>query len=217
MNIVDEIKGFQDNQKGELKLEGMKTNPGQRNLKGSLVDKVLKMLKDLSAHLKASIKDLQDHEIKAAYDYADFKSNSFVENATLHEDHIRKEKYLAKLQVDLEVAIQNEDTVLSLRDEAQLNVDSARADLEAKREYYAKEMARIREDISTIEQVIVVFKERIMTLQQGLKDRIDEHDAGDKMTGFGSKSQDHAKQIKGKIGGITADEAKAAVAAKHKK
>jgi len=197
---VDDITGQVDNTRGELKLQGMKTNPGQRNLSGTLADKVLAMLKDLTQHLKDSMKDLEKHEIQAAYDYADFKASSEIENVTLRQDHGRKEKYLANLEIDVEVARENEDRTLVLRDESQISLDSSVEDLNIKRAFYAQEMARVKEDLSTVDQVIETFRSKIMTLQKELSNRIDEYQAGDQMSHISRKAEVMGDKLSGKLG-----------------
>jgi len=197
---VNDITGQQDNSRGALKLQDIKTNPGQRNLSGTLADKVLQLLKDLTQHLKDSMKDLEKHEIQAAYDYADFKASSEIENVTLRQDHARKEKYLAKLEIDVEVARENEDRTQVLRDESQISLDSAVEDLEVKRQFYAQEIARVKEDLSTVDQVIETFRAKVLTLNNELSNRVDEYQSGDQFTHITRKAEVEASKLHGNLG-----------------
>jgi len=51
------------------------------------------------------MENLTESEIKASYDFAEYQQKSERENATLNTEEERKEKYLAKLTVDLPVAV----------------------------------------------------------------------------------------------------------------
>lgn len=52
---------------------------------------------------------LEENEVKAALDAAQFQIKSAAEKVRLHMDHEKRVAYLAKLAVDLEVAIITEE------------------------------------------------------------------------------------------------------------
>jgi len=62
------------------------------------------MLDRLETHLRENVEILEDNEIQAALDTADFQIKSAKEVAGLHVDAGKRERYLEKLAVDLEVA-----------------------------------------------------------------------------------------------------------------
>ncbi len=59
---------YSDNTRGEQVLEDFDSGKDERDLSGSLVDRMLKKLDDLEAHLKESLDNLRDGEIRAAHE-----------------------------------------------------------------------------------------------------------------------------------------------------
>eukprot|EP01017_Pseudomicrothorax_dubius_P006898 TRINITY_DN1205_c0_g3_i2.p1 TRINITY_DN1205_c0_g3~~TRINITY_DN1205_c0_g3_i2.p1 ORF type:complete len:395 (+),score=129.81 TRINITY_DN1205_c0_g3_i2:92-1276(+) len=134
---------------------------------------ILQMLSNLEQSLRSSMRSLEEHEIQAAYDYAEFKSQSEIENTTLREDMERKHKYLAKLEVDIEVAREYEDKCRGIRDDSSRALDAAQADLDARRAFYAQEATRIREEQATLDEIINIFHAKVASMQVQLRDRVD--------------------------------------------
>lgn len=150
-------------------------NAGQKSIKGTFVEKVYGLLSNLSSSLKSSMRTLEEHEIQAAYDHADFRSSSELENVTLREDHIRKEKYLGTLEIDAEVAREGEDQALTLRDESRLNVDRAMEDLNSRRETCNAALNRIKEEKDLLEAVTTIFNDRVTTMQTSVSKGFESH------------------------------------------
>jgi|ETNmetMinimDraft_14_1059893.scaffolds.fasta_scaffold14420_1 hypothetical protein len=59
---------YSDNTRGELDLEDATIGVADRNLEGTLVERMMKKLDELEEHLKESLANLRDGEIRAAYE-----------------------------------------------------------------------------------------------------------------------------------------------------
>ena len=73
-------------------------------MSGALCDKIIGMLNELEQHFIDSLKNLEEHEIQASYDFADWLDEEEQEVAYLNSETERKQTYKAKLEIDLEIA-----------------------------------------------------------------------------------------------------------------
>lgn len=152
---------YEDNDKKALKITSATSGTSDRNLKASLGDDIITLLKKLQKHLELSMKDLSKHEIQAAYDFAEYQTKSEFEISTLKAEKERKEKYLAKLKVDLSIAQNFQAKAQKDYDEAVKALKAAIKDLEAKRAYYASETKRRNAENAVLDEVIGIFKAKV--------------------------------------------------------
>lgn len=65
-------EAYEDNDRAQLNVATFNSGTDTRNLKATLGDSIIDLLNKLQEHLKLSMKDLEDKEIAAAYDFAEF-------------------------------------------------------------------------------------------------------------------------------------------------
>jgi len=143
------------------------------DLSTSLIDKVIALLQNLQTHLKESMQNLQDHEIQANYDFANWQESVEAENLTLNAELERKNKYQSKLQIDLDVAKSYEEKSLKDYEQSVDAYNDAVEDLNAKREYYLAETTRRDEENSILDEVISVFESKVAGIAEYLRQRVE--------------------------------------------
>jgi hypothetical protein len=134
-------------------------------------DKLLDKLKD---HINKSLQDLQEQEIKAAYDFANWLKNIKKENDELAAELARKEKYEAKLKVDLIPAKTYEEKTHSDYDNAVAAYNAKKAECEHKEEYYKKETARRQKENLDIDECIKIMETVLPNLESYTRQRADD-------------------------------------------
>jgi chromosome segregation ATPase len=170
--VADEA--HHDNARDALALEDAATS--DRNTQGTVVDRILSLLDKLEAHLQESLHNLEQNEIKAAYDLADWLKHADAELVELAADRARKVKYLEKLALDREVAQEYVDRCEERYSEAVNVLQAAVDDLNAKIAWYEKETARRNEEIALLQECIAIFEERVSTMKTYLRDRIERYE-----------------------------------------
>ena len=143
------------------------------DLSSTLIDKVINLLQNLQQHLKDSMQNLQDHEIQANYDFANWQESVEAENVTLNAELERKNKYQNKLQIDLDVAKSYEEKSQKDADQGIDALNDANEDLDAKREYYLAETTRRNEENNVLDEVISVFESKVAGIAEYLRQRIE--------------------------------------------
>lgn len=156
----DQATEHKDNDRGELETLDDSEYKNQRpDFEGDLEQKTEELLNKLSEHIKASLKDLEEQEIQAAYDFAIWLRNITKENNELAAELARKEKYEAKLIADLEPAKQYEAKTHSDYNNAVDAYNAKKAECEHKEEYYKKETARRSKENLDIDECIKIMEE----------------------------------------------------------
>ena len=92
-----------DNTRGEQELESF-----QGEDRGDVVARMLNKLDELEAHLKASLDDLRDNELRAAYDTVRYIQEAEKEVHYLQTEEEKRTSYAAKLDNDLTLALDTE-------------------------------------------------------------------------------------------------------------
>jgi len=163
-----------DNDRGELGLENFQGE--DRNTKGTVVSRILDLLDKLEAHLRDSLSNLEQNEIRAAYDLADWLKHADGELVELAADRERKVHYLEKLALDREVAQEYVDRCEERWTEAGIVLQAAVDDLNAKIAWYEAETSRRNEEISLLQECIAIFEERVSSMKGYLRDRIERYE-----------------------------------------
>lgn len=168
---------WEDNDKSALDVAGFKSETESRDVKGGLIGRIIGLLEDLKQHLKESILNLQEHEIKANFDFAEWQTSVEAENKTLNAELERKKTYLSKLEIDLEVAKGYEERAEKDWNQSVKALQGAIDDLEAKRAYYAQETARRNAENAILDEVIEIFKSKVTGIADYLRSRIEDQGA----------------------------------------
>jgi len=163
-----------DNQQGALTLEGF--DSGSRDVKTGVVDRILALLDKLEAHLRESLTNLEQNEIRAAYDLADWLKHADAELVELAADRERKTRYLEKLALDREVAQEYVDACEARYVEATNVLTAAVDDLNRKVAWYEHETARRNDEVALLEECIRIFEERVSSMKGYLRERIEKYE-----------------------------------------
>jgi hypothetical protein len=133
------------------------------------------MLDRLQSHLEEGAALLESNEIKAALDTAQYQIKSKAEVARLQADILKRQAYLERLAVDLEVALITEADAWALSRQSDQDVVDAKNDLAAKEAFYNQETDRRNGELADLEWVIDVFMEQVASLGDSLRNRIDDY------------------------------------------
>jgi regulator of replication initiation timing len=159
----------------ELDTEAFESTVDTSDLVGTLHDKVNAMLDRLQSHLEENAALLESNEIQAALDTAQFQIKSKAEVARLEADIVKRQAYLEKLAVDLEVALITEADAWELSRQSDQDVVDAKNDCAAKEAFYNQETDRRNGELADLEWVIDVFQEQVASLGDSLRNRIDDY------------------------------------------
>jgi len=159
----------------ELDTEAFESTVDTSDLVGTLHDKVNAMLDRLQNHLEEGAALLESNEIQAALDTAQFQIKSKAEVARLEADIVKRQAYLEKLAVDLEVALITEADAWELSRQSDQDVVDAKNDFAAKEAFYNQETDRRNGELADLEWVIDVFQEQVASLGDSLRNRIDDY------------------------------------------
>ncbi len=86
-----------DDKTDDMKLRTL--DAGERKTFGSMKEEIIALLDELESHLKASLIQMQEDEIQAAVDFADWKIALENETNELEEDVIFEEEQLVKFGI----------------------------------------------------------------------------------------------------------------------
>merc|ERR1712060_352421 len=170
-----EESGHEYTHRDELDTEAFESTVDTSDLVGTLHDKVNAMLDRLQNHLEENAALLESNEIQAALDTAQFQIKSKAEVARLQADIGKRQAYLEKLAVDLEVAKITEADAWELSRQSDQDVVDAKNDLAAKEAFYNQETDRRNGELADLEWVIDVFQEQVASLGDSLRNRIDDY------------------------------------------
>ena len=149
-----------DNEQGALVLDHQVDETP--DLHETLLDKLFARLDELEIELEASLKALVAAEVRAGRDTVDFIQESEKEVHVLQMDLDIKTAYAAKLENDLVLAQENEVKTLQTWEDSTTMVEHEKAVLEAHRVFYMSEVERLRGDVETVDEVILIFKQELM-------------------------------------------------------
>jgi len=164
-----------DNNRDALALDGFDSQTSDRNVAGTLAERISALLDKLEAHIKDSLVDLQTNEIKAAFDLADWLEHADDELAELAADAERKNKYLEKLGLDREIAQETVDACEVRYDNAVAAHQAAIDDLNAKNAWYASETQRRNDETALLQECITIFEDKVSSMKDYLRDRIEDY------------------------------------------
>merc|ERR1712232_320332 len=170
-----EEEGHVYTHRDELDTEAFESTVDTSDLVGTLHDKVNAMLDRLQTHLEENAALLESNEIQAALDTAQFQIKSKAEVARLEADIVKRQAYLEKLAVDLEVALITEADAWALSRQSDQDVVDAKNDCAAKQAFYNQETDRRNGELADLEWVIDVFQEQVASLGDTLRNRIDDY------------------------------------------
>jgi DNA repair exonuclease SbcCD ATPase subunit len=170
-----EESGHEYTHRDELDTESFESTVDTSDLVGTLHDKVNAMLDRLQHHLEANAATLEANEIQAALDTAQFQIKSKAEVARLEVDITKRQAYLEKLAVDLDIARITEDDAWALSRQSDQDVVDAKNVLAAQGEFYDQETDRRNGELVDLEWVIDVFQEQVASLGDSLRGRIDDY------------------------------------------
>jgi len=172
--------GHVDNTRGELKALATPKFEAADVYKRKLEAKVLKMIDDLIAHLKASRTALTENEIKAAEDFAVFQSNLFKENRYLAEAIKKLQVHLADLKNQLTRAKNQLVLREKLRKEAEEQLRHLRQVKKEKDDYCARETNRRNNELRDVGSAQSIFQNVLDKLSMRVKLRTQANAQGGK-------------------------------------
>ena len=155
-----------DNEQAALKLENQVST--RDNTEETVIEKLMKRLDAFVVHIKQSMQDLIQAEIRAGRDTVAFIQGAEGETHILQVEMDRYTAYAAKLENDIVLAEEMEreaEVAWSLSVDA---VNQAKAEREAMIAFYMQEVERLRNDVEVVDEVISIFLQEL----QGIDDII---------------------------------------------
>jgi hypothetical protein len=138
------------------------------NTEQTVVGKLMVRLDEFVVHLKASMDDLIQAEIRAGRDTVTFIQESEKETHILQVELDRYTAYAAKLENDLVLAQDMEMRAERTWKDSVAAVEQAKVELEEHRDFYMQEVDRLRNDVEVVDEVISIFLQEL----QGIDDII---------------------------------------------
>jgi len=163
-----------DNTRGEQELESMTL--GDR---GSVIDRMLNKLDELEAHLRASLDDLRDNELRAAYDTVRYIQEAEKEVHYLQTEEQKREEYAAKLDNDLVLAITTEASTLQTCEDSRKAVEDRKAERETWRTFFMSELDRLRGDAEVVDEIIMIFQQELTGIDDVIRNQVGEYQMDD--------------------------------------
>jgi hypothetical protein len=136
--------------------------------RGSPIERMLTKLDDLEAHLRASLDELRDNELRAAYDTVRYIQEAEKEVHYLQTEEKRREAYAAQLDNDLVLALDTETRTHQTCEDSKAAVISRKEEREAGRTFFMSELDRLRGDHEVVDEIITIFQQEL----QGIDDVI---------------------------------------------
>jgi peptidoglycan hydrolase CwlO-like protein len=169
-----------DNTRGELKKLASPAAMEAREYVIQLRSKTLLMIDALIKHLEESRKKLSDDEMLANEHFADFHSQMLKENKYLAEKIEEDNKALLDLNSQLRKAKGQFDRREKLRVEAEENLKAIKKQCQEKNDYYARENARRKGELSTINLAITTYNNIVAKVQARIGSRVTSNYEGKK-------------------------------------
>lgn len=167
--------GDNDSEDESFKIKKFDSKVDERNLEGTLTSHILDLVEELIKKLESSIEKLEKYEIQASREFATYKSKLNAETNLLNQEFEAKTVYLGKVKIDEEVAftVLNKAQETMKKSEALLN--SNIEEYNNKKNFYMAEKSRREEENTIIDQVIAVYKEKVVDAQDYLKNKIQDY------------------------------------------
>ncbi|CAD8175309.1 unnamed protein product [Paramecium octaurelia] len=142
----------------------------------SLVEKdVVGIIQQLIEKLRDTIKGLEEQEIQSANDFADFKTNLLAEQESLKQEYDAKAKFLNSLQNDKELASDILTKKKELQDQSMRILSLTQEEYNYKKKLYNSEKAKRHEENQLLEESLLIYREKIATVNEYLKKRVNEY------------------------------------------
>jgi hypothetical protein len=146
---------------------------GQRpNFEGDTEASLYGLIDQLEDHLAQSLEDLENAEIKSAYDFADWQDATEKENGEIQAELARKTTYEAKLVEGLKVAESYESKTHAAYDNAVASLEAKQAECEHKKDYYQSENVRRAEENEVIDATLEIGRKILPNLDEYTKTRL---------------------------------------------
>jgi len=155
-----------DNTRGAQVLENQ--DSARENVETTVIGRLMVRLDEFVLHLKQSMDDLIQAEIRAGRDTIAFIQESEKETHILQVELDRYTAYAAKLENDIVLAQDMEARALQTWNDSVAAVEQAKVELEQHREWYMSEVDRLRNDVEVVDEVIEIFLQEL----QGIDDII---------------------------------------------
>ena len=155
---------------------------GERKTFGSMKEEIIALLDELEAHLKSSLIQMQEDEIQAAVDFADWKISLENETAELQEDVIFEEAQLKKFAIAYNKKT-NEITQCGKEfDSTEENYNNAVTAYKTAMAKFDAKVAAKEEEIELFAGVCKKYEDMAKSVSDTLKGRVGESAAGNDMT-----------------------------------
>ncbi|CAD8078313.1 unnamed protein product [Paramecium sonneborni] len=142
----------------------------------SLLEKdVVGIIQSLIEKLRETIKGLEEQEIQSANDFADFKTNLLAEQESLKQEYDAKAKFLNSLQNDKELASDILTKKKELQDQSMRILSLTQEEYNYKKKLYNSEKAKRHEENQLLEESLLIYREKIATVNEYLKKRVNEY------------------------------------------
>lgn len=155
-------------QRDDEEFNGTKAAGADARQAGDNIDQqVYNLLLDLEDQITSSLRALEDNEIAAAYNLADWISDADAEKENLTEEIAKKNTYIDKLTLAHNAALAQQAKANSIVTESRAAVDQAIADLQEKRDFWQQEFNRRNEENAVIDEIIHIFKQQVKDMAGG--------------------------------------------------
>jgi len=172
--------GHIDNTQGALKKLEAPAVVEAREYVIQLRSKTLGMIDALIKHLESSRKKLSEDEMLANEHFADYQAQMFKENRYLAEKIEEDKKALLSSNVQLKKAKGQYKRREKLKEEAEENLKALRKNCKAKSDYYKKENARRKNELSIVNSAIDTYNKIVTSVQARIASRVTDNVEGKK-------------------------------------
>merc|ERR1712110_52573 len=159
-----------DNTRGEQELESFSGDD-----RGNVILRMLNKLDELEAHLKKSLDQLRDNELRAAYDTVRYIQEAEKEVHYLQTEETKRTAYAAKLDNDLTLA---HDTVARAKqtcEDSRKAVEDRKAEREQHRAFFMSELDRLRGDAEVVDEIIAIFQQELKGIDDVIRNQVGEY------------------------------------------
>ncbi|CAD8208852.1 unnamed protein product [Paramecium octaurelia] len=136
---------------------------------------VVGVVQQLIEKLRETIKGLEEQEIQSANDFADFKTNLLAEQESLKQEYDAKAKFLNSLQNDKELASDILTKKKELQEQSTRILSLTQEEFNYKKKLYNEEKTKRHEENQLLEESLLIYRERIATVNEYLKKRVNEY------------------------------------------
>jgi hypothetical protein len=169
---VNQVDEHIDNDQDTISYYDTDSVTNQRaELSGDTDTDLLYYLDQLEDHIRAAIQSLEDNEVRASNDFAQYTIDYTRESEDLTADLKRKESYETKLEADLESAEEYTATSQKNYDNSVQALESKEEECEHKRQYYFRENERRGDEDVNIAEAIRIFQTSVPELSDYTRER----------------------------------------------